>query len=184
MDEKISKEHSRRVMVLLESLTGGKIDKKQILKYYKSMREETKKDRREALIEALGRLMIDMLLISEKEYRVENKKVVSNEFGDVYRVAIFSYLNAKPVEFIVQFYKVVPKLDEEYYKYIIYLVDSHGNKKVLEDSEEAFNYDEFSGTFESLDDAIEFALEYSLNYKMVDYAIEKSRHSISAGLFW
>ena len=185
-------------MVLLESLTGGIIDKESILKEYKKVRERGERNRYDALVTALEHLMFERFhtsmgyelerQLNTPEYRIGNKKVASNEFGDVYRVAVLSYPNARPVEFIVEVYKVVPKLDEQYYKYILYLVDSSGNKKVLDDSEEDFedagHIGEISGTFESLSDTMGFVLEYVISYKMVDYAVEKSGHSISEGLFW
>jgi len=186
MSEKISKEHARRAIKVLESLTGGIIRAESILKEYEYFRKEEKLDRILSLDQALIGLIDDRFYIRNEErydyernlpyyiYYGENNKIISSNYSDRYRVASISFPNAYPVKFILEIGKFVDKDDNVIrYDYAVLMREPGSDDSILLSH---------GGTGQVKLDSLEEALRsgfMDLVSEMISYAIqvtESSKH--------
>jgi len=179
MSERISKDHSRRVMEMLEDLTGGLITKEDILFKYEMYRR-INFSRTNALWEAFRIIIftrytntasyLNPVFLGLKDYNGETLKIMRRSTNEnVYRKVAISYPDATPAQFTLEVYEVKPEFGDSYYYYLLFIKEEDNIERVRYDSE--LDNKIYKSLSETVDDGLETLVE-----SMVVYALDKTAH--------
>jgi len=173
MGEKISKEHARRAMEMLEDLTGGLITKEDILFRYEELRKKKyKHSRTNALWEAFSMNVARTYQHHQLSIEVLNYDSIAVDSPypdiDIYRRAKISFPNAKPVEFVLEVYSIYKEDEDPYFTYAIYKVNNNNRSILYSSADHGETYGEIEiAIMDGLDTLVE---------TMVVYALENTAH--------